>query len=199
MKVIFLDIDGVLNSELFYRERHKKRWFKLSTYTWWVKSKTMYVLHGFKYKPVSLVGYEIPQKHKEFKYLFKRLQTETDPFKWKLLVELVNETDCNICVSSVWKHHFGFKNSDWWMQAFSLLGFKDSVFVGITGDRRTDRGQEIKEWMDAHQPIEKYAIIDDDSDMLPEQMGSFFQTDNYAGLTPTTCYRIKRHFNKQPI
>jgi len=38
----------------------------------------------------------------------------------------------------------------------------------------------------------KYAIIDDDSDMLLNQEQNFFQTDNYSGLTPNTCYKIKR-------
>jgi hypothetical protein len=40
----------------------------------------------------------------------------------------------------------------------------------------------------------KYAIIDDDSDMLLNQRFNFFQTDNYSGLTPNTCYKIKRFF-----
>ena len=40
----------------------------------------------------------------------------------------------------------------------------------------------------------RFAIIDDDSDMLLNQQFNFFQTDNYSGLTPNICYRIKRFF-----
>lgn len=194
MKVIFLDIDGVLNSELFYRARHKKRWLKPITYYWWISSKIKWFFNGFKYKGVSLANYKRPESHNKFPYLFKDLKIETDPLKWKWLVELTEETGCKICISSVWKHHFN--NNDEWNKALILLGFKDGVFVGITGDRETLRGTEIKNWIEKNQPIEKYAIIDDDSDMLPEQMDSFFQTDSYYGLSPNTTYRIKNHFNE---
>ena len=65
-----------------------------------------------------------------------------------------------------------------------------------------ERGIEISKWLkDNIKPethgchyfdFHKYAIIDDDSDMLLNQRFNFFQTDNYSGLTPNTCYKIKR-------
>ena len=191
MKVIFLDIDGVLNSELFYRSRHKKRF--LINFYYSIKSKIKFVFNGFKYKSISLANYVIPEKHKTFKYLFNRLKKETDPIKWKWLIELVNETDSKICISSCWKHHFGYKNENWWQKSFELLGFKDDVFVGITGDRKTLRGTEIQDWVNSHN-VNDYVIIDDDNDMLPEQMNRLFLVDNYCGLTPNTCYKIKKYF-----
>ena len=194
MKVIFLDIDGVMNSEIFYRDRHKKRWLKFGTYSWFLKSKTQYILNGFKHRAISLVNYKIPEKHKQFPYLFKRLKEETDPQKWPWLVQLCRETDAKICISSVWKNHFNSKQER--INAFHLLGFEPFTFVGITGNRRTLRGDEIKDWIDTHQPIESYAIIDDDCDMLPEQMKNFFQIDSYFGLSPTICYRIKNKLNQ---
>ena len=36
--------------------------------------------------------------------------------------------------------------------------------------------------------------VDDDGDMLLWQQHNFFQTDNYSGLTPNICYKIKRFF-----
>ena len=45
--------------------------------------------------------------------------------------------------------------------------------------------------------IENYAILDDDSDMLPEQMSHFFLVDGWFGLTPNHLYRINRLFNKE--
>ncbi len=192
MKVIFLDIDGVMNSQLFYERRYKRRWFEPITYWYIIKSKIKYVLNGFKHKGISLADYKIPESHNTFEYKFGRLKSETDPLKWKWLIELCENTNAKICISSVWKNHFN-KSSDWG-KALELFGFSDDVFVGITA-RRTERGQEIKEWIDLND-VEKYAIIDDDSDMLPEQMSSFFVTDGYCGLSPNVIYRVERHLNK---
>jgi hypothetical protein len=32
------------------------------------------------------------------------------------------------------------------------------------------RGEEIKAWLHQHPEVTRYAIVDDDSDMLPEQV-----------------------------
>lgn len=54
-------------------------------------------------------------------------------------------------------------------------------------DRRPVRGDEIRDWLRSRNgggyiPVECYAIIDDDSDMLPEQLPVFVQTTNQRGL-----------------
>lgn len=196
MNVIFLDIDGVMNSQLFYRARHRKRWLKLNTYTWWITAKIKFALNGFKPVYYSLMDYKTPESHTKFDYLFKRITTETDKEKWKWLSEFCNSTDTKICISSVWKHHFHGNpetNLEWWNDALLLLGFKQGTFVGITPSRETLRGTEIQNWINKN-PVEKYAIIDDDSDMLPEQLCNFFLSDGYVGLTPYMIYRIDRHF-----
>jgi hypothetical protein len=65
-----------------------------------------------------------------------------------------------------------------------------------------ERGTEISKWI--HDNSEKwfgipyydfyrYVIVDDDSDMLLNQADHFFKTDGYMGLTPTTCYKIRRY------
>lgn len=45
------------------------------------------------------------------------------------------------------------------------------------------RGVEINEWLSRHPEVEVYAIVDDNSDMLPEQMERFVQTHMDDGLT----------------
>jgi hypothetical protein len=192
MKVIFLDIDGVMNSTLFYHERHSKRWFKLKTYKWIIISKVNYILNGFKRKSFSLADYKPNPKYSKFEFVFKRLEDDTDKLKWKWLSEFCNENDYKICISSVWRTHF--KPTSDWNKALIKLGFKEDIFVGITGCLETLRGTEIKEWVDKHD-VECYAILDDDSDMLPEQLSTcFFQVDNYYGMTPNHLYRIDLYF-----
>jgi hypothetical protein len=68
------------------------------------------------------------------------------------------------------------------------------------------RGAEIHEWLKENSEkyfglpyydFHKFAIIDDDGDMLLSQWENFFQVDNYSGLTPTTCYKVKRFLNRK--
>ena len=76
--------------------------------------------------------------------------------------------------------------------------------IGKTEHLGYERGIEISKWLrDNVKPetygcnycdFHRYAIIDDDSDMLLNQRFNFFQTDNYSGLTPNTCYKIKSFF-----
>ncbi len=200
MRVIFLDIDGVMNSHVFYEAKHKRRWKK--PITWWYAIKRLVrKLFGIQSKGVLLADYKPPKNHFTFNHQFERLLDETCPQKWEWLSEWCNETGTKICVSSVWKHHFGTEDyvttPERWEDALVELGFKEGTFVGITGKRRTLRGEEIQEWLDEHPEVEDYAILDDDSDMLPEQFVKFHHCDPWFGLSPNHLYRIDRQFENK--
>lgn len=196
MKVVFLDVDGVMNSHVFYEERHKKRMHSWEHWKYILFKKPLLKIGLIK--PKTSQNWTTPKYMYTFDYQLKRLKEETCPKKWEWLSEWCNENDVKICISSVWKNHFGDESGripEWWGDALTNLGFKPDTFVGITGSRKTLRGEEIKEWLDKHLEVEDYAILDDDSDMLEEQFKKFHHCDGWFGMSPNHLYRIKRQFD----
>lgn len=150
MRVIFLDIDGVLNS---YRT-------------------------AAAYRQV----------------LYRRL----DSVAVAMLYRIVKYADAKIVVSSTWR-----KDQDWLTLVWGCLreaGFPwdgdDCPIIGrttlhspgITDDDdypgiNTRRGEKIKLWLDEHPEYDDYIILDDDSDMRPDQLDRFIKTDRKVGIT----------------
>lgn len=140
MKVLFLDVDGVLNTN---------------------KAHTILSLS---------------------KGCMRRLQS------------IFEATDCKIVLSSTWRK---FEDEPMRKLRYRLLQ-RGMVLYGKTPIFNSGcRGEEIRAWMDEYQAIDKYAIVDDDSDMLVEQLPHFFQTDPDYGLTSTIAYRIIHHLGEK--
>lgn len=131
MKVLFLDIDGVLNSV-----------------------KTC-VANG---------GYPMELHH-------------TAAFDWhaiKLLQRLCDSEGVQVVLSSAWRINHAFADVG---KAFGL------PIIDRTPSLCGPRGAEIADWLTKHPEVVHYAIIDDDSDMLPDQMRCFVQTSGFEGMT----------------
>jgi hypothetical protein len=115
-----------------------------------------------------------------------------------MLNKLCQEINAEIVVSSTWRKN---KTVEELQEIFDYCGATFKV-ISTTESLGYERGIEISKWLKDNIKVEthgvnyydffKYAIIDDDSDMLLNQRFNFFQTDNYSGLTPNTCYKIKR-------
>lgn len=132
MKVLFLDIDGVLNSH-----------------------RTAIAFGGY---PHEVDGY-----HREM----------FDEVGLTLIRGIVKTSGSSVVLSSSWRL----------THAHDLVGRAlDLPIIDRTPSLVGERGKEIKAWLDAHPEVESYAIVDDDSDMLPEQTPFFVKTSGYDGL-----------------
>lgn len=166
--IIFLDIDGVFNSELFFKERASKKELKKNV----------------KKEKISDKEYYSSMLDKNAINLFNNL-----------IEELECKYDVKIVISSTWRHNENLQ------KILNDNGCNFEIFSITPTSECRIRGVEIYKWLkdNINQSDDKclyfdfyrYAIIDDDSDMLLQQQHNFFKTDNYCGLTPNICYRIK--------
>lgn len=145
MKVLFLDVDGVLNNEKTFKK-------------------------GERYP--------------------------LDPYCIDLIWKIRKETGCEIVLSSTWRH-----STEALKEVEKHIGFIRDI-TGRCSNRI--RGCEINAWLQDNLPWDerkdggsfRYAILDDDSDMLLWQKDHFFQTNGYKdGLTEEIADKVIAHLN----
>lgn len=125
--------------------------------------------------------------------------------KIKLLKEIIDRTNAKIVLSSTWR--FGWFDRDYGMNTvhaedFTKLEEKLKEF-GIEFLSRTPRtqdryrGNEIKQWLDkwGGEAVEKFIIIDDDTDMKP-YMDRLIQTSFKNGLMTKNVERAVKLLNE---
>lgn len=100
----------------------------------------------------------------------------------RILRRILEETGCRIVVSSTWRI-----SHDTRARLVNKLKWKGlEVYGWTTTEKLLDdqkRGHEIEHWLDTHEGIDSYCIIDDDNDMLPSQANHFVLIDGRVGLT----------------
>lgn len=158
MKILFLDIDGVLNSELWYTHAH------------------YCITHDKKNEIYSDESSNENDRHVDY---------NIDPRLIENLNLIIEKTGCEIVLSSSWrcpdKEEMTLLNSQ-----LRRKGLIKEYFDVTPYSRSRIRGEEIKEWLNKNckqLEITSFCIIDDDSDMLEEQKKFFVNTDSYIGLT----------------
>ena len=57
------------------------------------------------------------------------------------------------------------------------------------------RGVEIYNWLNNHKEVTKYAILDDEGDMLLWQKDNFFQTSWDTGITEEIAEKVTKHLS----
>lgn len=121
---------------------------------------------------------------------FKRWH-EVDPELVKLVRQIIKETNCRVVLSSTWRLY---------PEARNVVRQKVCYFIDVTKDLQAgakrgvvDRGYEVQEWLDRHDTVTQYAILDDDADFMPEQW--LFKTTFDQGLTPDIAEAVIHHLN----
>lgn len=110
-----------------------------------------------------------------------------DPYMAFLVGKIQLDTGCDVVLSSTWRL---------WEETREEVKRQVVDFIDVTPDWGSHpRGAEIKDWLDRHPSVEKYAILDDSSDMLEEQLPNFFNTSWDFGITPEIAQRVTEHLN----
>jgi hypothetical protein len=111
-----------------------------------------------------------------------------DPFSAFLVGRIVDRTGCKVVLSSSWRYS---------AEGRAVVRRKVVPLWDVT-DGRTGaiRGDEIASWLLANPEVERYAILDDDTDMLPEQLPNFFQTTWEEGLTEEIAEKVIAHLGE---
>ena len=144
IKVLFLDIDGVLNTD-------RQHWHCQ--------------MNGIT--PVDEFGYEFDHKAVDN------------------LATILEETSAEIVISSSWKF-LGLQTLQKMWEDRKLPG----TILDITSDGKS-KGWEIDEWlMECESQVNRYAIIDDENDILPKQLNHFVQTNSQFGITCKDAERV---------
>ena len=179
--IIFLDMDGVLNSESFYLdwlkshgEKHKNGFFN------------EYMMSG------GVEGYVVPELVDRF-------------------IELCRQTDSLIVWSSSWRANYEIDDNEFNENGIKRLwdakGLPFDRYIGCTPViafhrySYVPRYLEIMRWLDEHQdiPVNRIAIIDDDYDAwkYDEKYNNvaFFQTFWEFGLTEDVAIAVEQWLN----
>lgn len=133
-KVLFLDIDGVLNSH-----------------------RSASAFHGFPH------GFSESD--------MKRF----DMVALALIQRVCEETGCSVVLSSSWRILHDVHEC--------ANGLDLPIFDKTPNDSGGHRCRQIQKWLKEHPEVTRYAIVDDDSDMLLEQLPFFVKTKHADGLS----------------
>ncbi|BAO53098.1 hypothetical protein KPP23_071 [Pseudomonas phage KPP23] len=103
-----------------------------------------------------------------------------DPVAIDLLKKAVRETGAAIVLSSEWRSSANLDALEW------RLGIR---FDGATRPAREydSRGQQVADWLNQYPEVNRYAILDDSTDVLPLQACHLVRTSTRNGFLISHC------------
>lgn len=111
-----------------------------------------------------------------------------DPYMAFLVGRIQLQTGCEVVLSSSWRHH---------PEGVKSVSKRVVELLDVTPTWDTIRGEEIQMWLDKMGPVvERYAILDDDTDMLDKQFPNFFKTTFETGLTDEIAEKVIQHLGR---
>jgi hypothetical protein len=153
MKVLFLDVDGVLNSRDSFVRNHQ-----------------LWIDNGSKANDQVRCW---PLGHLDVE-LIKRLNAICELTGCYIVLSSSWRTICELSDFSGWLKQKGFLFSD------RFVG--QTCHFALSGAENC-RGMEIKDWLDKHIEVTSYVILDDDSfDIIKVHPSNFVHTDCNVGL-----------------
>lgn len=156
MKVVFFDIDGVINSERsFLGGSHR-----------------LDVIHVDDYMD-------------DESYTQRLARITVDPIACGLINRILKRVDAHLVLSSTHRKHFKDEATklEKIQEYLTVLGIDGQRCIGWTPSLHKKRGEEIKHWIYEHPEVTDYVIIDDNSDMLPEQLANFVHVDSAVAFS----------------
>lgn len=111
-------------------------------------------------------------------------KNKVDETKVRLLKEIVDKTGAKIVLSSDWRYWWDNQDEDFILLIRTLRKFGMEFLSKTPITLHGYRGAEIYQWLNewAGESIEKFVILDDNSDMKP-YMDRLVQTSHNQGLT----------------
>lgn len=172
-RVLFLDIDGVLNS------------FRTVTLHEGVIANTS----SCKKKML------LPHNDNDDIALFDRLAVD-------FVFNFCRKYDYRIVMSTSWRYSFSLNDFIVMFSEHYGVVDAETLIVGATPKGRSDlktRGDEIAEWLALNPEVVEYIILDDSSDFLDEQKPFFVQTCIRDGLTFRNMNRMIALTGNKPL
>ena len=129
---------------------------------------------------------------------------EIDNNKCLLVKKICDETGAKIVISSSWRYSTiektidAYKLHDWILTPY-IIDVTENLSMSSGWDLFSyfpQRGLEISEYINKHELIQNYVILDDDSDMLYIQKDHFVKTDTYKGLSEENVQQAIQILNK---